>query len=1181
MQAREWVVFLLLLGLCAGCAGSSAVTPVPQPGSRSSAATPRVRPDADTAWRQLIARQQSGQGQFNPQQILVVYRDPGQLAPLAPRPQAPAGLAASMPNPSLRQNRQYEAVSDAIVVDCGLSLRQQVYRGTLNLASFDLPAGVDAQQALSRIRQQFSGQVAYALLSPRRAKHYAPNDPDYASGWIGPLWDRWQIHCGSGWDITLGEDSVWIAVVDTGVRVTHEELVAQVINPASALPAAHCDVVNNDNTVEDLDGHGTFIAGVIAAEANNGRTLVGVAPHCRVLPVKISNDGYADTADIVAGCLLAGDLGARVVNLSFGGDELVPSEEQMVDQLTADGVLFVGSAGNDGQYYASYPAAFDNALCVGSTDFDDWCTDFSNWGLEVDLAAPGLDLKSCGFSSNSAYETGGQGTSYSAPMVAAAAGLLWSYDPTLTRAEVRDALEHHGAPAWNFAELIVRLDLVAAFGAVIEPVTPTVAGLSVAEGGLWGAVPARNQLAVQLIGAQNVKLASYTLDLPPYNADEGEDLLLECEAAPLFAVQFGVPASGNATARLRAEVLSPTNTAGTPLSVTQYIFNQRGDVNCDGAVNLLDSAAYGLMLGLHSGDAGYLPFFDSDLDGTISESDAGAVGYFFNGLLPAPQVSAVSPQTGFTGQEVTLSADVMGAEPLTYAWDFGGGAVPNSSPDIAPVVVLGAEGSYSAALTLTNVYGETTYDFTLNVTPRPGPIASFTATPRNGPPPLAVEFDARDSSAADGGIVNYQWSWDGDATWEHESASPAAAHTFATLGTYTVLLRVTDEQGLTGDATQTVRVADAPDYQNWEEYELGPWGMTVSDDNIRIAQAMVAGRTAVIWMDRQSWSDETFRLAWAKNSAPLSAAEWSITSLPGSSVSEPFSVAECGGAFTCAYKDGGKLYYAEWDGSAFNPTEVLDFYSTPNFRYVALEEINGKPGMIFYAALSGETQAEMHYARATAAHPTAPSDWVVTLVSQTACQFEYPYNHNVQLVAVDGKPYACGMGYDDQVNHVATMIYADSASPLATQWHGYQFEDPSEFDRMVYMFSHASTPALAWISDVHGLTFSISQPALPTSSADWASYSFVEGRGSLGPCIEIDAVPVLFCSISETGPLVPTLLIATSTQPTDNTMWLSYPLPEAGYSGARTLAIHDGFPALIAVDTGASGTTQVIYRYPY
>jgi PKD repeat protein len=1009
MGIRRVVLFAVIVSLFSACSGHPISEPVPggntqvAAASRSESGSQPVVLPAGQAWQQLIAHQQAGQAKYAASQIMVVYLDPANVRPLAKPNQAALQAAAALPNPTLRRNKQYEAISGAIAADYGLSIHQQVYRGDCNIASFDVPDGIDAQQVLLNLRQAYSGQVAYALFSPLLEMQYTPNDPDYTSGWLGPLWDRWQIHCSGGWDFSLGSSSVIIAVVDTGVRITHEELSAQVINPATQFSSSNCDVVNGDKTVEDLEGHGTFIAGIIASQADNGRTLVGVAPRCRVLPIKISNDGYSLSADLVAGCFLAADLGAKVINLSFGSYEQIPAEESMVNQLTASGVLLVSAAGNDGLFTVSYPAAYSNALCVGSTDFDDNCTSFSNWGMEVDIAAPGIDMKSCSNLSDQNYEYGGEGTSFSAPLVAAAAGLLWSYDPTLTRAEVRDALENHGYPAWNFATIVTRLDLPMAFSAVVVPVTPTVAGLNVADGSVWGAVAAKPTLAVQLAGAQNVASASYTLDIAPLEEDQGEDLQQDSSTGPGFAAQFDVSAIPNQTAVLHVTYKSITNTEGTPLTTSQHIFNQRGDANCDGVVDYADHTGYAVLAGLHQGAAGYLPFYDSDLDGVITESDASAVGYFYNGVWPGAQVVSVTPLTGSTGQQITFDADVMGNEPITYAWNFGGGTSPNTSTAVAPTVVLGAIGSYAAQLVVSNAFGHSTYPFTLEVGELQPPSASFTATPSKGSPPLAVDFDASASMAVIGAITKYQWSWDGDTTWEEERDSPLAAHTFNNYGTYDVLLRVTDEEGLTDDATQTIKVADAPNYQNWEKLVLGPWGSWVTGDDLRLANTLVNGRTAIAWNEHHSPSDSTLHLAWAKNSGPTSVSDWYSYSKPITALGNPLSVADCGGRFTVAYKTWTALYYTEWDGT--NATETLFATLTNNScTFVALAEIAGKPAMVFTAELAGDPDMLVHYAYATINHPSSSADWVISSIADTGYSFAAPYSNNVQLCEVDGKP---------------------------------------------------------------------------------------------------------------------------------------------------------------------------------
>ena len=414
--------------------------------------------------------------------------DPGRLTvSFIPGATLPKGVSAlqpdagaraeDQPNAIVRQNTSNHALTNAIAARYGLEIDKQVYWRGVNVASFWLPEGADGDAVLVRIRGEFAGAVEYAGYSQLyHAMDFTANDPDYvnsSSGQYGPLWTLHRIGCTDAWNLSRGSTWVRVAVADTGVRVTHEELELRVIDPQTDLPDlpanTYLDVVNRDNTMEDNVHHGTVIAGQIAAEGGNSRAIIGAAHGCEVLPVKISEAGLASDTDIITGCTLAMELDCQIVNLSFGDAHTNPSMEQMVNDIWSAGGIFVGAAGNDNVTTLTYPADYDNAISVGATDIDDARVEFSNYGPGVDIAAPGIGIKSTWHTGDSAYSewTTTGGTSFACPLVAAAAALLWSYHPGLNNTNIRELLLSTAAPTTGFTEGTVgRLDIAAAMADV-------------------------------------------------------------------------------------------------------------------------------------------------------------------------------------------------------------------------------------------------------------------------------------------------------------------------------------------------------------------------------------------------------------------------------------------------------------------------------------------------------------------------------------------------------------------------------------------------------------------------------------------------------------------------------------------------------------------------------------------
>lgn len=913
MPGVEFLAWALLAGaalILGGCGGSS---PAPAPhgdelGSQavSSANAPAELSQTPATPVQLVESTGTPGVDYAPDIIEVRYRPgAGKTALALPAPSAPNLRSNSI----LRQNKQFEPLTAAIAARYGIEIRREVYVPGFNWAAFDIPEGLDGGEVLAAIARDYAAVVARVGFSGIARAGFVPDDPDFVNSTVdsGPQWGQRRIGCAAAWDTTMGDPGLLIGVVDTGVSLLHEELVGQVLDPEVAFPDDKLDIANNDNTMEDGDGHGTAVCGVIVAATNNGRTVAGVASDCRVIPVKIANTGdFASYADMIAGVELAAQLGARVVNMSWYGSASTPDFEDALTALQAQGVLVVVCAGNSGSNTSAYPAKYDQCMSVGATNTYDVRTSFSNWGEDVDIAAPGEDLKVL---TNTGLYRSWWGTSFSAPMVAGGAALLWSVAPHLSLANVRSILQSTGPPAGSFTpgtdvrrlslgealaaipglhapeidQLIMRdhadltpivsgdvqsvelyvngelydtkdaapwtfnLDLtgygfevvnfefrgVGTFATVSDSTailvdgldsvynmqegfenapyqavgydarrlspellgelkqmapgqwTPedladpdngpafwrsTVAGqtgdgmryanfaadygayetdvmvtrridltharsaqldfytkyniessgsdhgcvlltadegstfsqlsdgeqqaiytgyepdyipqtidlndwlgrqvrivflfesdatgsgdqagelagwwldelrvsgewvmlggLKISAGGTPGTVAGISAIDVEAVAPLFADHVDYWLDFAPLGEHDAYDLQLSGTDAP-FSVHFNLtPALGlaNQVAVVRATPLAADDYAGDPTLGEFYLFNHLGDVNADGMVDDADTAAYAAVVGLTSGDEGYIPFFDSNLDGVITESDAGAVGYYF------------------------------------------------------------------------------------------------------------------------------------------------------------------------------------------------------------------------------------------------------------------------------------------------------------------------------------------------------------------------------------------------------------------------------------------------------------------------------------------------------------------------------------------------------------------------
>ncbi len=236
------------------------------------------------------------------------------------------------------------------------------------------------------------------------------------------------------WNVVKNTSSQVIAVLDTGVDTHHEDLVGHL--------TTSYDAVVPGRTMTDIEGHGTMVAGIAAANTNNTIGVAGAAWSGKIMPVKVfRTDGYAYDSEIARGVRWAADHGARIINLSLGGK--APDGTIMHDAIiyaTSKGVLVVAAAGNSGDATPHYPAAFPEVLAVGATDNTGALTDFSTSGDWVDVSAPGFQITSTFFYTQDPayhdYYATGDGTSFSSPLVAGIAAIVRTRFPSLTPAQV-------------------------------------------------------------------------------------------------------------------------------------------------------------------------------------------------------------------------------------------------------------------------------------------------------------------------------------------------------------------------------------------------------------------------------------------------------------------------------------------------------------------------------------------------------------------------------------------------------------------------------------------------------------------------------------------------------------------------------------------------------------------------
>jgi subtilisin family serine protease len=347
----------------------------------------------------------------------------------------------------------------------------------------DVPPGVSVEAVAARLAAD--SRVEYAQPDYVREAHQAPNDPySRSSGsWGQSYADQWalpKINVEHAWAFSRGEGIV-VAVVDSGIDPLYPELVGRMWEnpeeqgqgPPNGYPGDSLgwDFVGNDNDPQDEFGHGTHMAGIIAAETDNGIGIAGVAPAARLMAVRVMNaSGRGTSSTIAAGIVYAADNGAQVITVSSGCVARCPSDplvEQAVRHAASKGAILVLSAGNRGDdlaFYSPQNMTDPRPTVVSATDELDRRESFGNAGAYVDLVAPGggrnptppvvapvsnilsLAASLCSpLVCDATHRVGSQylrraGTSMSAAYVSGVVALLLAADPLATPQSVREHL---------------------------------------------------------------------------------------------------------------------------------------------------------------------------------------------------------------------------------------------------------------------------------------------------------------------------------------------------------------------------------------------------------------------------------------------------------------------------------------------------------------------------------------------------------------------------------------------------------------------------------------------------------------------------------------------------------------------------------------------------------------------
>jgi len=375
--------------------------------------------------------------------------------------------------------------------------------------------------------------VEYAQPNYLRRLVGEPDDPHFKDQWaLGVI--GWR----GIWESALGFDEVIVAIIDSGIDYEHSDLSSRIWHNSAELNGIEGvdddgngyvdDVIGWDFTdapgflglgdylVRDGDpmdesGHGTHVAGIVAATPDNGLGIAGVAPNARLMVLRagfrLPEGGFLEDDDIAAAMVYAADNGARVINMSWGDPRPSPLMRDAVRYAYDRGCVLVAAVGNEGSPSLYYPAAFDETIAVGASDSFDEVLRISNYGANIDLVAPGSGVISTSIGGGYEYWSG---TSMAAPHVSGLAALVLGLCPDATAEQVRTLLrlsaEDIGPPGPDVRSGFGRIDvgralslgpgtvarIVApqagsgadtAFTVVLDAIGPDIAGYRVEYGG--------------------------------------------------------------------------------------------------------------------------------------------------------------------------------------------------------------------------------------------------------------------------------------------------------------------------------------------------------------------------------------------------------------------------------------------------------------------------------------------------------------------------------------------------------------------------------------------------------------------------------------------------------------------------------------------------------------------------
>lgn len=704
---------------------------------------------------------------------------------------------------SITDKKAARALVGGVISDLNADEKDDKFTNLLNgrIAKFKLE-GMSVKDAISKLSA--NPAVAYAEPDYILTADATPNDEFYDLLWglhntgqTGGTDDA-DIDAAEAWDITTGDSSVVVGVIDTGVQYDHPDLVNNMwMNPGEIAGNGvdddangyvddiyGIDTVNGDTDPMDDQGHGTHVSGTIGAEGNNSIGVVGVNHDVSIVGCKFlgadgsgSTSGAIECIDYMVSLKQAG-VNLKALNNSWGGGGFSASLEASIQAAADEDILFVAAAGNDGvnnDNSPHYPSSYevDNVVAVASTTHTDGDSGFSYGLVSVDLGAPGTDIGSTYVDDSYVYASG---TSMATPHVAGAAALVWSINPDLTAVEMKQLLMDSGdvnafltgksvsGKRLNVYNALLAADPDPGFGLGVIP-----SNLTITAGETGEFVFSLSSIA-EWDGVVTLSLTDPLggASLSTTTASPGDEVTLSVpttEETSWGDYDFTVTAVSGELEKSQVVTLSVL-----PAGLFEVSYSNTTPVS------IPDNDATGITSTITVPDA--YTVFGTDVSVDITHTWIGDL--IVELTSPSGTTVTLHNQSGSSADDIveTYSVSTFNGEVMTGDWVLS--ISDNAGQD------LGTLNNWSLSF---DALGEEPVS-----TP---PVAGFTVSTTQ----LTATFTDT-STDVDGDIVSYDWDF-GDG---NSSSASSPMHTYASAGTYTVTLTVTDSEGNSDSVMGSVTV---------------------------------------------------------------------------------------------------------------------------------------------------------------------------------------------------------------------------------------------------------------------------------------------------------------------------------------------------------------------------------------